>query len=81
MEFMSSWRRLSWKAFSVFGAIYLQSVIIYVCSVMQSAFYVTHLVDRGLHFAYDTVSKLNFICLRRLLEMYASLSTYFKNTD
>ena len=49
MEFSSSWRRLSWKAFLVFGAIYLQSVIIYVCSVMQSAFYVTHLVDRGLH--------------------------------
>ena len=44
---MLSWK-FSYKAFLVFAAIYTQSVIIYGCGVVQSAFYVTHLINRGL---------------------------------
>ena len=43
------------KAVVVFAAVFLQSVIVYSCSVVQSSFYVTHLVNRGLihkHFIF-----------------------------
>lgn len=36
------------RAFVVFAAIFLQSVLVYSCSVVQSSFYVTHLVNRGI---------------------------------
>ena len=41
------WWNIRWRVYLVLVAICLQSVLIYGCSSVPSAFYVTHLVDRG----------------------------------
>ncbi|XP_063687461.1 uncharacterized protein LOC134820780 [Bolinopsis microptera] len=44
----TSWRAEKWRAVFVFAAIYLQSFVLYGCSVVSISFYVSYLIDRGI---------------------------------